>query len=289
MPESNTFPPNPEADDTEAPEPPRFDGIESRQHFRASDASVEAVTTMLTELFAPVMQALATRIETVLAHDIEGERPNPLPTSAPSEGFAGHPEHPSRGADIPFAAEGSDDAMFAEISRIKAEGESAREAAAEKHAALLADGAGALGALARTWINNFGVLDAPQPDRIAALVAAFAGYHGGILAYVRERGGLVTAIVDVLVSQNLTAPLDANLLARKVALNMVQVGSTQGLALDRLVEASFYAFRIPDDVPPEGRDDALAAIPLRGGPAMDAIDFTVPPTGNYMDAMNAGS
>lgn len=120
----------------------------------------------------------------------------------------------------------------------------------------------------RVWIQNFGVEGAPQPDRAAAMMGVANGYGKAVTRYVRERGGLAGAVLDALVLANLCAPEDAALLARKVALNMVQVGSALALPMDRLIERSLLVFRANTLT-----DAELLATPLRGGPAGDTLDF----------------
>lgn len=147
------------------------------------------------------------------------------------------------------------------------------EAEANAKAALIDVGRQAFGRLAHGWMLNFGVLDAPQPDRPSLLVAAFTGYRAGCSAYVRDLGGLSIACIDALLLGGLVSPNAANLLGRKIALNMVQVGSLVGIGLDRLLERGFYAPVSNPEVSFDDPDARLLATPLTGGVAGDSIDF----------------
>ncbi len=140
-----------------------------------------------------------------------------------------------------------------------------------EHDRLLEEGTGAWDQLMSTWTRNF-ESDGPQPDRAAALMNVASLYGRVSEVYIRERGGLVGACCDSIVRQNLVAPDEAMILAKKVALNIVQVGSALALSFDRLLEKSMFApARLPD-----GTIAPLDAAPPRGGLAMDTMDFTRP-------------
>jgi hypothetical protein len=149
---------------------------------------------------------------------------------------------------------------------------SASGAATAAADALRLQGMEAWGRLVETWARNFGVAEAPQPDRVAALMAICSGYGRAISAYARSCGGLCGATIDALLARSVVPPEEAGLLGRKIALNAVQVASTQGVPLERLMEASILR-NVFGDVSPEERDAALAAVPLEGGVAADSLDF----------------
>lgn len=103
---------------------------------------------------------------------------------------------------------------------------------------LISEGAAAWQALLSTWIQNWGVDGAPQPDRTEALMTAFGAYAKEVGAYVRERGGLGGACIDTLVNARMVPADDAVPTGKRLALNIVQVGTALGIPLDKLVEAS---------------------------------------------------
>ena len=150
--------------------------------------------------------------------------------------------------------------------------EDAKQAA---HDEAVATGRGALTRLVMLWSQNFGVLDAPQPDRPSLLTACFTGYRHQTIYHVKVLGGLATACIDALLNGGAVTPEHANLLGRKIALNMVQVGSLCGVPLDRLMERSFYNpdIPVPDGWTDAQRDATLLATPLRGGIAAATINF----------------
>jgi hypothetical protein len=139
------------------------------------------------------------------------------------------------------------------------------EARAQVRAAQVAEGAGAFGALVRTWVQNFDVEGAPQPDRADALMGAIAGYGPAVAAYVRERGGLAGAVLDTLLRERLSPPDGAVALSKKAALNMVNVGSALRIPMDRLLERSLL-LNLPSD--PER--------PAWGGPSDATLAFNPP-------------
>lgn len=140
-----------------------------------------------------------------------------------------------------------------------------------EHDRLLEEGTGAWDQLMSVWTRNF-ESDGPQPDRTSALMNVATLYGRVSEVYIRERGGLVGACCDSIVRQNITAPEDAMILAKKVALNIVQVGSALALHFDRLLEKSMFSpARLLD-----GTLAPLDASPPRGGLAMDSLDFTRP-------------
>lgn len=126
------------------------------------------------------------------------------------------------------------------------------EAAMLKHAAMLHEGEGAFDALTRTWVQNFGVEQAPQPDRTSALMACFTGHGRAASIYIRERGGLAGACIDSIVRQSLVPPDEAVALGQVISLNMVQVGSAIGVPLDTLLEKSMFRRDLHKDTPPPG-------------------------------------
>lgn len=126
------------------------------------------------------------------------------------------------------------------------------EAAMLKHAALLHEGEGSFDALTRTWVSNYGVENAPQPDRQGALMACFSGHGRAASLYIRERGGLAGACIDAIVRQGLTPADEAVQLGKHVALNMVQVGSALGVPLDTFLERSMFSRELTPEMPEPG-------------------------------------
>lgn len=103
--------------------------------------------------------------------------------------------------------------------------------------------------LVRTWSVNFGVEGAKQPDRYAAFQAASTAHHREIAAYIENRGGLVNATLESLLLGRYCDAEEANLLAKRIALNMVQVSSRMGVTLEPYLELSIYqipAIEAPD-------------------------------------------
>lgn len=136
----------------------------------------------------------------------------------------------------------------------------------------LYEGAEAFGKLVATWLQNFAVEGAPQPDRISALMGAFT-FHGRVVgAYIRERGGLVGACVDSIVQRNLAHPEAAVLLGKKIALNMVQIGSTMAVPLDELLERSMYQVPRGENGFPVPLDNEMP----KPGIARDTLSFERP-------------
>jgi hypothetical protein len=150
------------------------------------------------------------------------------------------------------------------------------EAAMLKHAALLHEGEGAFDALVRTWVSNYGVEIAPQPDRQGALMACFGGHGRAASTYIRERGGLAGACIDAVVRQGLTPADEAVSLGKHVALNMVQVGSALGVPLDTFLERSMFSRDLTPEAPVPGMlhpgefDRSSLPLPTGTGAASDA-------------------
>ena len=138
------------------------------------------------------------------------------------------------------------------------------DAVEDAHDQWIKDGAGAWAPLMRTWAQNFEVEDAPQPDRAGALMAVFVGYPRSVEAYIRERGGLAGACIDTLAREGIVTPDAAESIGKRIALNIVQVGSAIGLPTDGLIERSLVRRADPD------------TLPLHGGPLADTVDMTRP-------------
>lgn len=115
--------------------------------------------------------------------------------------------------------------------------------------------------LTETWLRNWRVEGAPQPDRQSALLAAYAGWLKPWREYIRHRGGLVGATQDAILRYNLATPDDSLALAKAVAQEMASVGSLLSLPVDGFLEASMF-------IDPRG--------PLSGGPVADSADMTRP-------------
>lgn len=143
--------------------------------------------------------------------------------------------------------------------------------AGDLHAAIEAqieDGTRAWAPVVRLWAQNYSVEDAPQPDRAGALMAVMNGHGRAATAYIRERGGLAGACIDTLAREGIVAPGDAVTLGKRIALNMMQVGTAIGLPIDHLIERSLLNREEPDDAMP------------RGGLLGDLVDMTRPVYGN---------
>jgi len=134
--------------------------------------------------------------------------------------------------------------------------------------AQIEDGTRAWAPVVRLWAQNYGVEDAPQPDRAGALMAVMNGHGRAATAYIRERGGLAGACIDTLAREGIVAPGDAVTLGKRIALNMMQVGTAIGLPIDHLIERSLLNREEPDDAMP------------RGGLLGDLVDMTRPVYGN---------
>jgi hypothetical protein len=125
------------------------------------------------------------------------------------------------------------------------------------------EGIYAFEALMRTWVVNFEVEDAPQPDRYSAFLACFTGYSAQVNAYIRSRGGLGGACIDTLARTGIVAPEDAERIGKRIALNLVPIGTAMGIPLDGMLERSLWT-----------RDADNA--PVKGGPLKDTVDMTRP-------------
>jgi hypothetical protein len=159
------------------------------------------------------------------------------------------------------------DVLAAQYARANADADAAAreaDAAEAEHDRRIKDGASAWAPLMRTWAQNFEVEDAPQPDRAGALMAVFVGYPRSVEAYIRERGGLAGACVDTLAREGIVTPDAAESTGKRIALNIVQVGSAIGLPTDGLIERSLM------------RRADLDTLPLHGGPLADTVDMTRP-------------
>lgn len=132
----------------------------------------------------------------------------------------------------------------------------AREIAAE-----IEVGRQRFGSMVQTWAQNFGVEGAPQPDRAGALMALSQGHYSREWAiYVRSRGGLAGATLDCLLAMGYP-PETSPMLAKRMALTMVQVGTVCGLPFDKLIERSLLV-----------RPEDLEAAPIIAGPLDDTVD-----------------
>ena len=146
----------------------------------------------------------------------------------------------------------------------KAAARAVQEAQDAEEAARIERGTHAWAPVVRTWASNFEVANAPQPDRAGALMAVFSAHSRAVAAYIRERGGLAGAVIDTLARENIVAPDTAAVVGKRIALNMVQVGTAIGLPLDHLIERSLLAREAPD------------TLPLDGGLLGDSVDMTRP-------------
>lgn len=120
----------------------------------------------------------------------------------------------------------------------------------EKHAALI-----------ETWLRNWKVDTAPQPDRTNALLSTYTGWLRPWKAYLRWKGGLASGTRDALLKGHHCLPEDADALAKAVASEIAAVGSTLSLPVDGFLEASLFT-------DPNG--------PLRGGMVADVAKMDRP-------------
>jgi hypothetical protein len=170
-------------------------------------------------------------------------------------------------APVPAPEPSAVDALAAAYAQANADADAAAreaDAAEAEHDRRIKDGAAAWAPLMRTWAQNFEVADAPQPDRAGALMAVFVGYPLSVGAYIRERGGLAGACIDTLAREGIVTPDAAESIGKRIALNIVQVGSAIGLPTDGLIERSLVRRADPD------------TLPLHGGPLADTVDMTRP-------------
>ena len=130
--------------------------------------------------------------------------------------------------------------------------------------AMIETGTRAWAPVVRTWAQNFEVEEAPQPDRASSLMAVFNGHGRSATAYIRERGGLAGACIDTLAREGIVAPEHAESVGKRIALNMVQVGTAIGLPIDHLIERALLRRDDPD------------TIPLHGGLLGDTVDMSRP-------------
>ena len=125
----------------------------------------------------------------------------------------------------------------------------------------LAVGRDRWGSLIATWVINFDALG-EQPDRMSMLMAVAAGAQSkAVVLYIRSRGGLAGATLDSLLTMGFGADTSP-MLAKKIALNIVQIGTVAGLPVDKLLERSLYC-----------RPEDLEAAKIGGGTADDTIDI----------------
>ena len=125
----------------------------------------------------------------------------------------------------------------------------------------LAVGRDRWGSLITTWVINFDALG-EQPDRMSMLMAVAAGAQSkAVVLYIRSRGGLAGATLDSLLTMGFGADTSP-MLAKKIALNIVQVGTVAGLPMDKLLERSLYC-----------RPEDLETAKIGGGTADDTIDI----------------
>lgn len=86
--------------------------------------------------------------------------------------------------------------------------------------------------IAGWYVNwyNVGDPNVPQPARVSLFVAADTMYGLSMRAWVRERGGLIGAIVNAFLERNLIEPQDPRLYeaANDVAAKLVQTSTAMG-------------------------------------------------------------
>lgn len=121
------------------------------------------------------------------------------------------------------------------------------------HAARLQEGRERFAAFVSKWNQNFGVEDAPQPDRNSALMALTAYGMGPTLEYIASRGGLTGAVLDVLVSVLNFDPAASVRLAKRLAINIATVDSAMRVRiLSDYLESSVDREKEIDDSPIRG-------------------------------------
>ena len=69
--------------------------------------------------------------------------------------------------------------------------------------------------------------------------------------------------MDTLARTGIVAPEDADKIGKRIAVNLVPIGTSMGIPLDGLLERSLYT-----------RD--LDNAPIKGGPLKDTVDMTRP-------------
>lgn len=227
---------------------------------KSADASLIAANT-LAVLTDPVkLKLIGTILDNLFGHAARASDGSEAPEAgAVSAGAAASPgEHIHRqnvSSGEPVApAEASTAPAPVAAPQASAAGSLAesREAAMNRHAALLLEGEQSFDVLIRTWTQNYGATEAPQPDRVGSLMGCITGHGPAVGAYIRERGGLAGACIDSIVRQSLVAVEDAVRLGQDVALNMVQVGSAVGVPLDTLLEKSMFRRELHDKPPTPG-------------------------------------
>lgn len=135
-----------------------------------------------------------------------------------------------------------------------------------------AEGAERFGRFVAVWARNYPIDDSEeariaakalvQPDREEALMTCFTGFGSGkACRYIRAQGGLVSACVDAILREKLAPPQDALSLAKRIAFNMVQVGSAVGMPVAPFMEVGIMM--APSVA-------ARSTAPL-GGPRMEEI------------------
>lgn len=110
-------------------------------------------------------------------------------------------------------------------------------------------GADALNALVYQWALGWGQENGPEVDRAGLLMGLATNHLGPVRSYVREKGGLATAVADALFRMGYHKEVWK--LAKDIAYRMVQVGSALGFRdFEKLLEKSLVATRdLPDDTP----------------------------------------
>lgn len=150
-----------------------------------------------------------------------------------------------------------------------------------QRAKLVGEGAAIFHELVTLWVVNFGVPDAPQPARAEKLMATFTRHGRAASAFIHEQNGLCRAVIAVLLESGLAQPETAVSYGKRIAGNMVQVGTALALPIDEFLERSLFEFRAPDDaVLHHGNDESWPS----GGPIRAVTSFDRP----SIQAFNTG-
>jgi len=208
-----------------------------------TEAEFLALTVLADKMLSSAMRMLERQQDASLAERARYEgwnAPAPTPTPAPA------PAAP----EAPAAAPARPVHPFADPEEARMDPD-------------VREGTYAFEALMRTWVVNFEVENAPQPDRYAAFLACFTGYSAQVNAYIRSRGGLGGACIDTLARTGIVSPEDAERIGKRIAVNLVPIGTAMGIPLDGMLERSLYT-----------RD--VDSAPVKGGPLKDTVDMTRP-------------
>lgn len=149
----------------------------------------------------------------------------------------------------------------------------------------LAQGREAFNTLIAGWYVNWHSTDdpnVPQPDRAGLFVAAETMYGTSMHAWVKERGGLIGAVVNAFLEKNLIDPQDARIYteANDVAAKLVQTSTALGggRAWEALVEYEDWKSWNADVDRVNRAAGKLRGPPKSGVMVGDMVDLNTGPT-----------